>query len=259
MPMLPNWTCSTSGRKSNMLPIKIAMMAGGTQGIFKRTLMVMENLVGGRNLRDIANEAGYDGERDTEINFWVPAGHTIYAGIDSGVWPVGFAHTIHLLSLGWVNGAPGIGGFSGTFLPANGGAGGAAIFCRLPMTIEIGEFSHLRGGAGGGGQGGSWAELQGPPGEQELIEVHGGAGGNGYSIYSAGSPKGGFGAGNGGDGGLTAATAGQNGAVATKTGAAVTVYGPGFGGAAGAAIQKNGYAVTVNINGAPEITGAIVP
>ncbi len=136
------------------------------------------------NLRELADQAGYDGESQANILFVVPAGTTITGetgggkGIETGRWPAG-------VSLGLaINGRVcGGGGKGGDGWGQTGGKGGDAIFVQVPILIVVAEKGAVESGGGGGG------------GARPAGGLAAGGGGGGF-------PNGGFGLGiSGGDNG----------------------------------------------------------
>lgn len=213
-------------------------------------------------------------------------------GIDQCVgspgWPAGSSCVIDNNSYvcGYGGGSAGIGvgadAFSTTFGPALAGMdGGDALSLRMPTIIDNGA-GYFYGGGGQGGGGGAAADTN-PPGTGSRAGGGGGGGGQGYNNASGGnggytnsggawdgtdgangSSTGGgakgtggvsFGntGGNGGNGGGWGAN-GQSGAsgVGTRTTAGKA------GGAAGYAIRKNGYDLTITAgNNSTQIKGAV--
>lgn len=223
-----------------MLPIR-AMLVGGATGAgrFTRTINIANsvNLVNGRTL---SNNIGYLGDRPATIIFNIPLGILLQRGFSFGNWPE-FEHVITLNIDGSIQGAEGIGGVS-TFQGFPGSAGGDAVTCTLAATINIAASAQIKGGSGGGGGGGGSARMAGPPGEEELQEIYGGAGGDGWPFNTAAFD-------NGGSGGVDPATAGSPGAAGSaSTGGTYpwTNYAGGAGGAAGYAVRHNGHVVTIN-------------
>lgn len=236
---------------------------------------------GGVNLRTLVNNAGYDGARNASVTFTLAAGSTVQGSngsgiaIDTGDWPT----TTYLIALtlqlsGTVRGGGGNGGMgSGVPHALPGGAGGDAVYCRVPIAITVNSGGVVVGGGGGGGGGGGRMRALDPP-----FDRVGGGGGGGYpngaagafgspgqdgdstgaSNGTAGTLSGGGtggsgetgGGGPGGSGGGQAG-AGTTGGVGSGPGTGRNV---GAGGAAGYAIRKNGHVVTVTNNGT--ITGA---
>ena len=253
--------------------------AGPSSG-FNATIQITG--AGAVNLRTLADNAGYNGAQDATVVFQVgnavtitgAAGASGAAGgvaIDSGTWPTGshtIALTLEVLNGGTVRGGGGGGGNgggdanSGGSLATNGGAGGDAIYCRLPMTVLVNSGGVVRAG-GGGGRGGNentWG----------FGESNGGGGGGGGAPNGTG--------GGGGIGGIVAGDPGDPGSPGTGSGGGAGGAGGnahGFfspaqaggaggnfaaagglsGGAAGFAIRKNGHTVTVTNNGT--ITGTV--
>ena len=253
--------------------------AGPSSG-FNQTIQITGT--GPVNLRTLADNAGYNGAQNATVVFQV--GNTITisgtagagggaggVAIDSGTWPTGsyiITLTLEVLNGGTVRGGGGGGGDgggdtnSGGSPATNGGAGGDAIYCRLPMAVNVNSGGVVRAG-GGGGRGGNentWA----------FGESNGGGGGGG------GAPNG-FGGG-GGVGGIVAGEEGGPGSPGTASGGGAGGAGGnahGYfspaqaggnggnygsagglsGGAAGYAVRKNGHAVTVNNSGT--ITGTV--
>lgn len=219
------------------------------------------------NLRTLADANGYTGASDATITFEVESGVVIRGlasplgsgaggnGIDSGTWPTAdytINLTVRIKNGGIVDGGGGSGGNNVEYDAAgNGGPGGHAIYCRLPMTVIVDAGGLLRGGGGGGGAAKARNQMIG--GEYYTFTF--GAGGGGFPNGRAGegSPNGAAGTtgggGAGGDGSGTydggagggAGAAGSAGTGPTGTG----IFGPGGGGAAGYAVKKNGHTVSV--------------
>lgn len=233
-----------------MRPIHIALM-GSANRLFKKTINIGGNLAQ-VNLSALAIAAGYTQDKPAEIIFNVTNGSTLTAGLITGAWPAEELD-ITLNVIGAVYGSAGAGGVGGNGAAAGapGMAGGDAISCSIPIKINVAPTGEIKGGGGGGGGGGGWANMVGPPGEEELVTGQGGDGGSGFPNQGVGGAAVDFAAGAGGPGGA-AATAGGAGAIATSGGGA-TNYNPGAGGAAGWAIRKNGHVVPVTNNGV--ITG----
>lgn len=223
------------------------------------------------NLRSLADAAGYDGAQNANVNFLVGNSITLTGTsasaitIDSGTWPTG-SYTIDLtLSVsGKVRGSGGKGGDAGSGYGAGaaGTVGGDALYCRLPMTVEVSSGGFIQ--AGGGGGAGAKGEVQFVSGEPRF---HGGGGGGGGQPNGAGG-TGGVGedggasgqpgtagtptvAGAGGPPGALQAQAGGSGGAYGVAGAGLS--GGAAGGVAGYAIRKNGHVVNVTNNGT--ITG----
>lgn len=228
------------------------------------------------NLRTLANIAGYNGAQDATITFTLANGVTITGasgghGIDTGTWPTGTQSIDLDLQISgnvYGGGGSGGGGASGVTPADNGGAGGHAINCQVPIDIVVNSGGQVKGGGGGGGGGGGWDN--GGLGE----ERYGGGGGGGFPNGAAGLPgaaagttsgggSGGAGqpgslghaggAGGAGGGAATVGVAGTNGSGSTSGGWVRSTR--GLGGAAGYAIRKNGNTVGVVNNGT--ITGTV--
>jgi YD repeat-containing protein len=234
------------------------------------------------NLRTLANTAGYAGDRNANVTFQVGSGVIITGpggasagapngtlALDSGDWPITlYAVTVALEISGKVYGGGGRGGKGAVpAVGAVGGVGGDAIYCRLPMSITVNSGGEVKSGGGGGGGGG------GRYGTDPDFDRVGGGGGGGFPngtggekgtpLFDGGSGSatdgaagttGGGGAGGagesvgggaGGSGG-GAGTAGSAGINGSGTGISLV---RGLGGAAGYAVRKNGYTVTVTNNG----------
>lgn len=221
------------------------------------------------NLYSLATAAGYASDKDANVTFTLASGVTITGnggsglgdpgepGIDIGAWPINQVFIQLALQItGTVRGGGGSGG-EGNSGP--GAAGGNAIYCRAPISITVNSGGVVQSGGGGGGGG-----LKSPP----PLERFGGGGGGGGRPNGGGGP-GGEGnntdghAGNNGttSGGGTGGTGGGSGATTGGTGGSYATAGNngasggGLGGAAGYAIRKNGYTVSVTNNGT--ITGTI--
>jgi YD repeat-containing protein len=233
------------------------------------------------NLRTLADTAGYNGAQNATVVFQVGSGVTITGAagagaaaggvaVDSGTWPTGsysITLTLEVQNGGTVRGGGGGGGSgggdadSGGSPATNGGAGGDAVYCRLPMTVLVNSGGVVRAG-GGGGRGGNentWGFGESNGGGGGGGGAPNGAGNNGGvggivegvegDAGSAGTTSGG-GAGGGG-GSFPGTPSGQNGGAGGNYGAA----GGLSGGAAGFAIRKNGHTVPVTNNGT--ITGTV--
>lgn len=215
----------------------------------------------GVNLRTIANAAGYRGKADATLTFNVPSGVVITGkdgggiGIDTGEWPddvYTISITLVVQSGGVVRGGGGDGGkgwgrgparllgsLGNTDRRGKGGDGGDAIYCRVPMTVNIDAGGKVE--AGGGGGDGAATRVTGWP-----LSSYSNSGGGGGGFPNG---KGGSGIGPGTDaldgtvagGGLGGANGGANGG---NAGAAASP-----GGAAGFAVRKNGNTVTVTNSG----------
>ncbi len=121
----------------------------------------------GVNLRSLANAAGYNGSQAATITFEVGSGVTITGtagapnaglAVDSGTWPTGYTInlTLTVKNGGILRGGGGKAGNGADWYDAagNGGSGGDAIYCRLPMTVNVNSGGTVQGGGGGGGGGG---------------------------------------------------------------------------------------------------------
>ena len=228
------------------------------------------------NLRTLANNAGYNGAQNATIVFQVNSGVTISGAaggtggiaIDTGTWPSGYTTilSLHVTNGGAVRGGGGGGGAGGGSSQSGspGGAGGDALYCRVPMAVTVDPSGYIQAGGGGGGGGGltngsSGSNYGGGGGGGGFPNGSGGSGGSGSMIIAgqnggAGSISGGgpggttsSGSGYGGDGGDSGSSGGNGGSSGSNAG--------GSGGAAGYAIRKNGNSVTVTNNGT--ITGTI--
>jgi YD repeat-containing protein len=250
-----------------------ATYPGGVQGQTQATVTVnvptwTETIqitgAGPVNLRTLANNAGYNGAQAANVTFEVGNNVTItgLAGgiaIDSGVWPTG-TYTITLSLVvktgGIVRGGGGVGGAGGS-TPSAGGAGGDAIYCRVPMSVTIESGAQARGGGGGGG--GASTVFEGWP---EPDNRYGGGGGGGApnGAGGAGDPpasnganatvSGGGAGGAGANGGVSGGLGGAYGANGANGQGWLSPSAPGgAGGAAGYCIRKNGHSVTVTNNG----------
>jgi YD repeat-containing protein len=243
-------------------------------GPFTATIPISSS--GPVNLRTLANTAGYDGTKDAAILYTLASGVTLMGaantnsgiGIDTGTWPGGFTIDLDLQISGNVYGGGGIGGIGAVIelLPSQpGGAGGDAIYCRVPIDVVVNTGGSIKSGGGGGGGGGGWYF----PTEGDMVSGGGGGGGfpNGGGAANSGqsgttsgggaggpvSPPTGRRGGAGGAGGGAAASGGGGTSAAGGGGAGWVTYGPASGGAAGFAIRKNGNTVNVTNNGT--ITG----
>ncbi len=228
----------------------------------------------GVNLRDLAQTAGYNGDKHATITFQLGNGVTLNAAggtpngvhaIDTGEWPYTIYEVLLTLQIsGQANAGGGRGGVGAGASVNPGGAGGDAVHCRLPMSVIVNSGGVLRAGGGGGGGasrarvnvGGEWEIYGGGGGGGGQPNGAGGSGGSGANgngtagtaATSSAVGNGGAGAyGNdGGDGGAYGA-AGAAGDSGTQAG--------GVGGTAGYGVRKNGHAVSVTNNGT--ITGAV--
>lgn len=244
---------------------------------------------GAVNLRTLANTAGYTGAQDATIIFQVGSGVTISGAagtslstnggiaIDTGTWPgCGYLVSLTLQISGKVFGGGGAGGrgASGLLAGSSGGAGGDALYCRVPLTLVVNSGGELRAGGGGAGGGASWVN--------GLNASGGGGGGGGFPNGAAGAGGTGLPLGDpqdgatgnggtqssggaGGAGGVTqpgtrVPGAGGNGGGAAANGTAGgsgsgsisggwTKKAQGGGGLAGYAVRKNAQAVQVTNNG----------
>jgi YD repeat-containing protein len=235
------------------------------------------------NLRTLANAAGYNGAKHAVVTYQLGAAVTLTGAtgapdggiaVDGGDWP----YTLYAISLalqvsGKIRGGGGKGGAGA--VPgdgAAGGIGGDAVYCRAPMSITVNSGGEIKSGGGGGGGGGGRFYADDPS-----FDYAGGGGGGGFPNGAGGlkghnfdggpgaadgSPgtvsgggaggageTGGGGAGRQGGGAGAAGIAGNNGSGAGD------VKTPGAGGAAGYAIRKNGFVVSVTNNGT--ITGTV--
>lgn len=264
-------------------PGGVALPAPG--GGYTSTIDIASSSVG-VNLYDLAIADGYDGQDDATIIFEVESGVTItgLAGsggapgipggiaIDTGSWPTSTYSidlTIRIKSGGKVYGGGGGGGRGSVGQSAGygGGAGGDAIYCRLPVYVDIQAGGELKGGGAGGGGGGGMYQAWGG-----AILLGGGGGGGGFP-NGGGGPRGrtddnstagadgtaattpaanGTGgtqstreAGGGGNGGVAA----QEGQAGSPTQNPAGQYGGGATAAGGYAIRFNGHSVTYDANG----------
>ena len=228
------------------------------------------------NLRTLADAAGYTGYSNATITFNVPNG-VIARGlsgggiaIDTGSWPTGsytIALTLVVQSGGIVDGGGGNGG-SASYGP--GGAGGDAIYCRVPLTITINSGGIVRGGGGGGASGSGETVSTGNVSYGDPFYGGGGGGGgapNGLAGFgeqsdsaasgadgNAGTTSGGGTGGAGGHptfGGGGGTNGANGGTFATAGGSSSTTGGP-----AGYAVRKNGNTVTVSNSGTMTGTAA---
>jgi hypothetical protein len=200
------------------------------------------------NLRAIADANGYPGGAAT-ITFVVPNGVVCRGlggggiGIDTGVWPSGVSLALGIVvqSSGIVDGGGGAGGDEN----APGGAGGDAIFCRVPLSggITINAGGVVRGG-GGGGSGGNGQVIT-PPMQLPSPDdpYYGGGGGGGAPNGPGGNGGFGYNGGNNGTNGNPGTTSGGG-----SGGSPGGQNGGGFG-SSGYAVRKNGNAVTVSNSG----------
>lgn len=246
----------------------------GKSASFVKTLTITANTQN-YNIRSAAIAAGWDEVTPANVTVVINAGVYVGAsstanfGITTGSFPAGSVITI--VNNGYIVGCGGAGGQGGSKY-GSGGSGGSAISMNYPVTIQ--NNGSIFGGGGGGG-GGSWGYNDvlgaaggggGGGGGAGYNGGGGGAGGPSYNGSYTGSAGGagstaGPGAGgrsygygyNGGNGGTWGAAGGA--------GAGAGAYGGGGGGAAGAAIRKNGFALTWGgTNGASTtyVKGAVV-
>lgn len=225
-------------------------------GAFSATINVSSGAA--VNLRSLADAAGYSGQSDASVTFYVPNGVTITGlssggiGIDTGTWPntsYSIALTLIVQSGATVTGGGGNGGSFGGY----GLDGGDAIFVRVPMTggitIDAGGLVQAGGGGGGakqtngigkfgggGGGGGAPNGEGGAPNSGSIADGNPGDDGSGSGGGAGGSPGGGAG-GSFGFGGAAASDGTP-------------------GGAGGYAVRKNGNAVAVTNNGTMTGTAA---
>ncbi len=219
------------------------------------------------NLFTLAQRHGYDGARNATITFEVGNGITITApgggstvnaagsdgsiAVDTGTWPGGYTInlTLTILNGGTVRGGGGGGGSGGeTFSGYAGGNGGDAIYCRLPMTINVNSGGKLQGGGAGGRGGDAGYDYA------DNITLGGGGGGGGQPNGAAGPGGSTEISGSPGTAGTTSAagTGGagaSNGGFYASNGSGGGTYGQNAGGFGGYAVRKNGNSVTVNNSG----------
>lgn len=199
-------------------------------------------------------------------------GGTDYAMYTGAGWAAG--STITIINNGYIQGIGGNGGSSGygAVAPGAGGAGGDAILLSWP--VNIGNNGYIYGGGGGGGAGFNitftgYGGGGGGGGRSAIDSSSGGTGGYGGAINypgSAGAPGGIWAAGAGGLGGA------PDGSHKGGAGGDVGMPGmPGFttavngsaqtgaaGGAAGKAINLNGYYVGwLYGNNSTQVKGAV--
>lgn len=161
---------------------------------------------------------------------------TSLRAIEVGSWPAGT--TINIVVLGRIQGMGGAGG-AGTLVA--GSVGGAALYVRRPVNLNVTAAEIFGGGGGGGGSG-----------------TGGGGGGGAGTDAGAGGAAAGFGspgsAGTseaGGAGGVGAGSDGGAGGGPGLAGSASTGF-PAVGGAAGAAIDGISYCT---VTGTGDIRG----
>jgi YD repeat-containing protein len=245
-------------------------------GGFNQTIQITGT--GPVNLRTLADSAGYNGAQNATITFQVGAAVSITGAagapdggiaIDTGTWPTStYAIALTLQVSGKVYGGGGRGGKgAGPGNGANGGLGGDAVYCRLPMSITVNAGGEIK--AGGGGAGGGGGRTSSSP---EFDRVGGGGGGgfpngaggatvdpafdgsdtgaaNGAAGTTSGGGAGGSGETSGGGAGGAGGGAGANGVNGSAGSGSGTVKSPGTAGVAGYAVRKNGNTVTVTNNG----------
>lgn len=201
------------------------------------------------NLRTLFDAEIGGADASTDVRIIVGSGVKIGStssgsdALDTGTWPAGA--TVTLVNNGYIVGKGGDGGSGGG---GNGEDGGDAINMQYDLTIK--NFGIIGGGGGGGGGATSFTS-----GSFEVATAEGG-GGAGYDVgtgYESGTTENG-GAGviddfsfpliaNSGDGG-DLGQAGDNG---SASGGTTNIA--GTGGAAGAAIKKNGNTLTQSPSG----------
>lgn len=223
---------------------------------------------GPKNLRTLADAAGYTGAPGAQFRFevsgalygnggsWGSAGGT---AIDTGVWPGGVTLALVLTSGAVVAGGGGSGGTSTSptspVSTRKGGDGGAGVNCQAPLSIEVQSGASLFGGGGGGG--GGCPSVYSYPGGSTLMGGGGGGGGtpNGSGGAGASGPAGSPGTSGGGGSGGAASSGGGGGGAGGAYASAGTAGGSssngtgGAGGAAGYAVRMNGQVVNVTNNG----------
>lgn len=244
-------------------PIRLWADGKGKSSAFAFT--ISSNVVDA-NLRTLAVAAGWN--QTSAVVATVATGVIIYSSNTTipaltinGSWPNG----ITLTNNGSITGRGGNGG-NGTISTGGGGtAGGPAV--SLGVNVVIANNGIIGGGGGGGGAGGSWIgnsgiSYGGGGGGGGMVNSPGGARGSGNppQLYS-GSPgtagslatfgTGGAGSsgvgGNGGNGGFLGASGSAG--VASGQFSGGTRFNGGAGGAAGKAVNLNGFTVTWTATG----------
>ncbi|MDC7683452.1 hypothetical protein PQU92_09205 [Asticcacaulis sp. BYS171W] len=202
------------------------------------------------NLRQLADQQGYDGRTPTAFDFVVPDKVVIMGapggkpGIDTGLWPEGVK--IRLIIRGHVYGGGGNGGDGGDIPgPTEGGRGGDAIALHTPITLVILPSATVKGGGGGGaggpggGNGGSGGGGGFPNGNRGAAGTGVASEGSSFSDYGRpGTPGGGGAAGARGNAGGAGGNAGLPGGNGGRP-----------GGPAGKAVNTNGNHLRINNQG----------
>lgn len=219
------------------------------------------------NLRTIYNGLFPSPSASTQAKFIIEAGviigstSTSTEALNTGSWPAGATITLQLNSGAFVVGK---GGDGDTIGGGGGEAGGDAIHLAYDLTLV--NNGVIGGGGGGGGYGQSFASFA-PTGDVDAT----GAGGAGNDVgeYAFGTNYGGSGTvllerypvdgtlENGGlgsllrvnDGGLVTAQGGNGGNLGASGTSGNGIDNQSTGGAAGAAIDKNGYTLTKTVAG----------
>ncbi len=189
---------------------------------------------------------------------------TAGVGLDTGSWPAGATVTLQINSSSYVVGAGGDGADAGS--STDGGDGGLAMI--LNHDLELINNGVIGGGGGGGGSSSGFHSPTGYSSESA------GGGGAGYLVGTGGNGTTGDnpnatitqaddgGTENGGSGGQVTLLGGSQGGAGGDLGQAgangsTNYAGPvSNGGAAGAAIDKNGYTLTETVTG--DIRGSIL-
>ena len=219
------------------MPIGVARAGfGGKRTTF---LLTISASVNDKNLRTVANAAGYINQTDITItinsNITIGSTTTATAALVPGTWPSGV--TVTLVNNGYIRGKGGAGGPGANFDGTNhggtaGSSGGTALNASgiSGFTFAVDNTSGtIAGGGGGGGGGYSWAS------NGCCCIPYGAAGaGGGGGQGDGGGAGGAAGTGNTGWGVPTNGTAGTNASVGSGNITPNSSYRSGDGGAYGA-------------------------
>ncbi len=224
----------------------------------------------GVNLFDLAVAEGYTGFGDATIAFVVEDGTAVtgLAGspngghaITTGVWPEGYDLdlSIEFEDGSFTRGGGGKGAKGGDCNPGpqvgdNGGNGGDALHCLVPIDVVIRSAARLQGGGAGGG-GGNGRTIQ--TGVFTVQRIGGGGGGGGQPNGPGGVQGYGSSTSNAPGTAGTTSAAGSGGTGSGYAGLAGGAYGAsgaaqsnsGVSGAGGYCIRKNGHTVNVTDEG----------
>lgn len=256
-------------------------------GFDRRVILLSINANQGA-LYNVFTAAGNPAD-SVDVVVTIATGVILQAGLTSGAgWAAG--STLKIVNNGTIAGPGGAGaqGADATPFSFGGGVagnGGTAIVTNIPLTIDN-TAGFVFGGGGGGGAGESASQANPPGSPAAAAAGGGGGGGRGYNNAaggaggvawpggtadgSAGGNGSGAGPGAGGANGFYQFTLGGDGGAGgdwgaagangqNASGAATFVSGIGIGGAAGAAIQTNGHALTwLGGNNASQVKGAVI-